>query len=182
MTSPVAATQKPVDLQAAEVQAQLHQDDTVLIDVREPMEHQAERIEGAVPMPLGSLDADALRQRYPGKRIIFHCAGGVRSAKACGKFAQGNDESTYHLAGGIAAWKQAGLPTLKPAKPGPIPIMRQVQIAAGSLVVVGLLLGWFVTPWFLLLSAFVGCGLIFAGATGWCGMANLLTVMPWNKI
>lgn len=63
-----------------------------------------------------------------------------------------------------------------------MPVMRQVQIAAGSLVVLGLALGWWVWPGFLGLSAFVGCGLIFAGATGWCGMARLLGAMPWNRV
>lgn len=59
--------------------------------------------------------------------------------------------------------------------------MRQVQITAGSLVLTGVLLGLFVAPGFFGLSAFVGAGLIFAGVTGWCGMANLLRVMPWNR-
>jgi len=69
--------------------------------------------------------------------------------------------------------------TQKPKKAG-IPVMRQVQITAGSLVVLGVALAA-VSPWFLALSAFVGCGLVFAGATGWCGMAKLLALMPWNK-
>ena len=60
-------------------------------------------------------------------------------------------------------------------------IMRQVQMAAGSLVLVGVLLGWLVAPAFFVLAAFVGAGLAFAGATGWCGMANLLRLMPWNR-
>ncbi|MFK7789178.1 MAG: rhodanese-like domain-containing protein [Phycisphaeraceae bacterium] len=172
---------KPIDLSPAQVRAQTERDDTVLIDVREPFEHHAERIEGGVPMPLGSLDVDALRERYPGKRIIFHCAAGGRSAKACKQFALGQAEPTHHLAGGIEAWKLAGLPTLKPAKAGPIPVMRQVQITAGSLVVIGLMLGYFVATPFLLLSAFVGSGLVFAGISGWCGMAKLLAKMPWNR-
>ncbi len=60
--------------------------------------------------------------------------------------------------------------------------MRQVQITAGSLVVGGILLGLFVDQWFLGLSLFVGSGLIFAGVSGWCGMAKLLAVMPWNRV
>lgn len=46
----------------------------------------------------------------------------------------------------------------------------------------GLLLAFFISPWFALLSAFVGCGLMFAGITGWCGMAHLLAIMPWNRV
>jgi hypothetical protein len=48
-------------------------------------------------------------------------------------------------------------------------------------VVLGVLLGWFVSPWFLALSLFIGSGLVFAGVSGWCGMAKLLATMPWNR-
>eukprot|EP00752_Nemacystus_decipiens_P016621 g14861.t1 len=170
---------KPMDHQPAEVQARLAQGGAVLIDVREPFEHQAERIEGAVPMPLGQLDPESIRSQYPGKQVLFHCAGGKRSAKACQQYDPGGP--THHLAGGIEAWKQAGLPTLKPGKAGTIPVMRQVQITAGSLVVLGLVLSYALHEGFILLSAFVGCGLVFAGVSGWCGMAKLLAKMPWNQ-
>ncbi len=171
---------KPTDLAPAALETLLAQGDAILIDVREPIEHAAERIEGAVLMPLGQFDPDAIHQQYPGKQVVFHCVGGKRSAKACQWFdPQG---PTYHLAGGIEAWKQAGHATIKPAKPSAIPIMRQVQITAGLLVLIGLTLGHFVAIPFYLLSAFVGCGLVFAGISGWCGMAKLLAKMPWNRI
>ncbi|MFU2115194.1 DUF2892 domain-containing protein [[Pasteurella] aerogenes] len=60
--------------------------------------------------------------------------------------------------------------------------MRQVQIVAGSLVLIGVLLGWTTNAAFYLLSCFVGTGLLFAGITGFCGMARLLDKMPWNKL
>jgi Protein of unknown function (DUF2892) len=63
----------------------------------------------------------------------------------------------------------------------PLPIMRQVQIAAGSLVLLGIRLAVLASPWFMALSAFVGAGLIVAGITGVCGMASLLRHMPWNR-
>ena len=181
MTDSVMTDRRPIDLSPAEVRDRLQQGGAVLVDVREPFEHAAERIEGAVPMPLGSLDPEAVRTQYAGKRVIFHCAGGKRSAKACERFGAGHAEPTEHLAGGIEAWKQAGLPTLTPTKAGPIPVMRQVQITAGSLVVLGLVLGYFIAEPFYLLSAFIGCGLVFAGVSGWCGMAKLLAKMPWNQ-
>jgi hypothetical protein len=59
--------------------------------------------------------------------------------------------------------------------------MRQVQIEAGSLVLLGIVLGVWVAPAFLGLSAFVGAGLAFAGLSGWCGVARLLALMPWNR-
>jgi predicted branched-subunit amino acid permease len=60
----------------------------------------------------------------------------------------------------------------------PLPIVRQVQIVAGSLIVAGAALGAYVHPGFHALSAFVGAGLVFAGASGRCGMANLLALLP----
>jgi rhodanese-related sulfurtransferase len=63
----------------------------------------------------------------------------------------------------------------------PLPMMRQVQIAAGSLVLAGVLLGALVAPAFYGIAGFVGAGLVFAGMTGFCGMANILGLMPWNR-
>ena len=60
--------------------------------------------------------------------------------------------------------------------------MRQVQLIAGALILSGILLGWLVHPGFYGMSAFVGAGLTVAGATGWCGMARLLRIMPWNHV
>ncbi|MFZ4109013.1 MAG: YgaP-like transmembrane domain [Polymorphobacter sp.] len=58
---------------------------------------------------------------------------------------------------------------------------RQVQIGAGSLVLAGALLGWLVDPAFHILSGLVGGGLLFAGVSGFCGMAKVLTLLPWNR-
>lgn len=78
------------------------------------------------------------------------------------------------------AWKAKGLTTIKSTK-APIDLMRQVQIIAGSLVVLGVILGLFISPNYILISGFVGAGLLFAGVSGFCGMARILSFMPWNK-
>ena len=49
------------------------------------------------------------------------------------------------------------------------------------MVVLGVVLGVLVNPWFYALSAFVGAGLTFAGVTGTCALATILGVMPWNR-
>ncbi len=154
--------------------------EAVLVDVREDFEHREERIDDAVSRPLSKFDADALRRECGGKRVVFHCRSGKRSADAAGRFRQG-DGPAFHLAGGIDAWKDAGLPVTRPVSGARLPVMRQVQIAAGSLVVIGVVGGLTVSPWLFGVAAFVGCGLMFAGITGWCGMAKLLAVMPWNR-
>jgi rhodanese-related sulfurtransferase len=86
------------------------------------------------------------------------------------------------LKGGLDAWKAAGLPTEKNAAAPAIPIMRQVQITAGSIVLIGTVLAWLVSPLFLGLTGFIGAGLLVSGLTGTCGMANMLRLMPWNRV
>ena len=81
---------------------------------------------------------------------------------------------------GLAGWKRSGLPTRVNRK-APISILRQVQIIAGSLVLLGVLLGWLVSPWLYGLSGFVGAGLAFAGISGTCAMAKLLRLLPYNR-
>ena len=61
-------------------------------------------------------------------------------------------------------------------------LTSQVRIAAGSLVLLGAVLGFFTHPYFIGLSAFVGAGLMFAGITDTCGMAMVLAKMPWNQV
>jgi rhodanese-related sulfurtransferase len=153
--------------------------DTVLVDVREPGMHAAERIAEARSIPLGSLDAARL-PGTPGQRVVFQCEIGGMSATASRRAMDAGRTEVYNLAGGISAWKDAGLPVLRNAN-APLPIIRQVQIVAGSLVVIGTVLGAAVSPWFLLLSGFVGAGLVFAGATGICGMAAILLRLPHNR-
>lgn len=85
-----------------------------------------------------------------------------------------------HLQGGIEQWKQKGYQTVVNRR-APISMMRQVQIVAGSLVVMGTVLGALVSPWFLVLSGFVGAGLVFSGVTNSCAMAILLTKLPYNQ-
>lgn len=161
----------------------LNAGDTVLIDVREDYEHAEERIATAILHPLSKFDAEALRQAHPDKRIVFHCRSGKRSKDAAARFAkaQADNARAFHLAGGIEHWKSTGQPTLRPDTGPRLPIIRQVMLIAGTLVAAGVALGLTLSPWFFALSAFVGLGLMFAGATGWCGMAMLLGRMPWNR-
>lgn len=148
----------------------------ILVDIREVDEHARERVPGARNAPLsrlGALPADA-------KVVVFHCRSGARTTANAPRLAAAADCEAYLLEGGIDAWKKAGLPVATDRKQ-PIEIMRQVQITAGSLVLLGVVLGVWVAPAFLGLSAFVGAGLVFAGVSGWCGMARLLGLMPWNR-
>jgi rhodanese-related sulfurtransferase len=161
------------------LQAWLEKGEAMLIDVREPDEHARERIAGTRLAPLSRFDPEGLAAE-PGKILVFHCNSGNRTTQAAGRLLRAGEREVYQLAGGLQAWKRAGLPVIGDRK-APLPIMRQVQNAAGSLVLLGIVLAVLVSPWFMALSAFVGAGLIIAGITGFCGMANLLMHMPWNR-
>jgi rhodanese-related sulfurtransferase len=148
----------------------------LLIDIRGADEHARERIPGARNRPV-----DRLTTLEPGARpVIYHCKSGTRTRAQAEKLAAAAACEAYIVEGGIEAWKAAGLPVATD-RSQPIEIMRQVQIAAGLLVLVGVVLSQLVAPVYIGLSAFVGAGLMFAGITGWCGMAKLLAVMPWNR-
>jgi rhodanese-related sulfurtransferase len=161
--------------------AELMRDGAVLVDIRERDEFARERIEGARHHAVSILDRD--HPARPGDQVlIFHCKSGNRTSQTAHQIARGTPAGieTYILDGGIDAWRKAGLPVIIDRK-APIPVMRQVQIGAGSLVLLGAVLGATVAPGFYLLSAFVGGGLVFAGVTGFCGMARILENMPWNR-
>lgn len=160
--------------------AELVRKGAVLIDIREADEHARERIPGARHHALSRIDAET-PARAGDEILVFHCRSGARTSGNAAKLAAASRNcETYILEGGLNAWKKAGLPvTLDRSQP--IDIIRQVQIVAGSLVLIGVLLGTFVTSEFYALSGFVGAGLLFAGTTGFCGMAHLLALMPWNR-
>lgn len=147
-----------------------------LIDIRDAGEHARERIAEARNIPLSALTGlDGVK--VP---VIFHCRAGKRTADNAGRLQAASSCEAYILEGGIEAWKQAGLPVITD-RSQPIEIGRQVLIAAGSLVLLGVLLGSLVQPQFYALAGLVGAGLVFAGISGWCGLAKLLGLMPWNR-
>jgi rhodanese-related sulfurtransferase len=111
--------------------------------------------------------------------VVLVCRSGKRAEQARRKLAAAGCGNLAVLEGGVTAWEQAGLP-VKRGK-AVLSLERQVRIAAGLLVLAGVVLGFLVHPGFFGLSAFVGAGLTFAGLTDWCGMAQLLAKMPWNQ-
>jgi rhodanese-related sulfurtransferase len=170
-------------IQAIDAKARIACGAAVLVDVREPLEHAREYIPGAASMPLSCFDAEAIRSVCQGKGtpvVIFHCQSGRRTAENAAQLGRCGVEA-YVLEGGINGWKKSGFDTVID-RTKPIELQRQVQIAAGSLVLLGLALSLSVSPWLLVVPAFVGGGLVFAGVSGWCGMAKLLAVMPWNRL
>ncbi|MCD0462764.1 rhodanese-like domain-containing protein [Roseiconus lacunae] len=153
-----------------------------LIDVRTPVEYREIHAEGAVNVPLDSIDPDAVaasRNGHGSHPLYLICKSGNRSSKAAQKFIDAGIENVVSVDGGTTAWANAGLPVVRGKKS--ISLERQVRIAAGFLTLLGAALGFFVHPYFVALSAFIGAGLMFAGITDTCGMGMMLAKMPWNQ-
>ncbi len=166
-------------LSPAEVHARLSAGRAVLVDIREADEFARVRIRGAQLQPLSQWEKAHLTID-PAADVIFTCRSGARTGGACDRLAARVAGDAYVLDGGINAWQSAGLPVENDAN-APLEIMRQVQIAAGSLVLLGVALGFLVSPAWFGLAGFVGAGLSFAGVSGFCGMARLLMLAPWNR-
>lgn len=166
---------KSISPQAAR---QLLEEGAVLVDIRAADEYAREHIAQAIHRPVDSISGP---QDFSGARaVIYHCRAGQRTRMNAQQLASCVSCEAYMLEGGLDGWKAAGLAVEK--VPGqPLELQRQVMIAAGSLVLLGVVLGYALTPWLFLLSGLVGAGLIFAGVSGFCGMARLLQLMPWNR-
>ena len=151
-----------------------------LIDVRTPAEYGEVHIPASQLMPLDRLDVAAIKSAGShGGQCVMICLSGKRAEQAYQKLEDAGCENLVILDGGVTAWESAGLPVVRGAKA--ISLERQVRIAAGALVLLGVILGTWVHSGFYGLSAFVGAGLVFAGVTDWCGMAMILAKMPWNQ-
>lgn len=100
------------EVTAPELQAMMAAGGVTLIDVREPNEFAAEHIAGAINQPLSSFDPEALPV-VAGTTVVLQCAGGKRSGMALDRCATAQAAIDTHLGGGLAAWKAAGLPTVR---------------------------------------------------------------------
>lgn len=154
-----------------------------LIDVRTPAEFEEVRATSAVNIPLDQFDPSAVIASHrlePGKPVYLICKMGGRSQRACDALSKAGFSSAVNVTGGTDAWVSAGLPVTRGQKQA-FSLQRQVQILAGSLALTGALLS-FIHPWWALLSAFIGAGLVFSGLTNTCGMGSILARMPWNQV
>jgi len=158
----------------------LENNEAIVVDVREPAEHEAEKISGSNLLPLAKVCKSSL-PKYENKKLVLHCRSGKRSASACQKLLdEDSNLEIYNLEGGISAWSAEGC-KIETSGKFFLPLDRQVQLTIGLGVFVGSILGYLVNPVFFLLSGFFGAGLMFAGLSGYCGLAILMAKMPWNK-
>lgn len=171
------ATIPPADVHAARSQGK----PCLLLDVRTPLEHSGLHAQGVELYPLDRLDPAAIQAKRPaGAPIYVLCRSGGRATQAVEKLSAAGLADCFVVEGGTDAWAAAGLPVVRGRTV--MSLERQVRIAAGFLVLLGVTLGYFVHPYAFGLSGFVGAGLIFAGVTDWCGMGLLIARMPWNNV
>jgi rhodanese-related sulfurtransferase len=170
-------------VQAKQVQQDLQSGKRVaLIDVRTPVEHEEMHIAGSHLMPLDKLDAAAVKAAAAGnERCVLICRSGKRAGQAFEKLHAAGCENLTILEGGVTGWESAGLPLQRSTRRH-LPLMRQVQLIIGVLALTGSILALTVHKNFAIIPAFLGAGLTMAGSTGWCGLAILLSKMPWNKV
>ena len=150
-----------------------------IVDVRSPDEFRRESVEGSINIPLDTVLAHAeTLQTF--EHIFLYCQSGNRSGQACVRLQGANIPHSTSIEGGITEMERAGFTILR--KKGPLPLMRQVLLGAGAIVVTGVLLSYLLSPWFLLLSLGAGLGLMYAGISGNCMLSALLAKMPWNQL
>lgn len=166
----------PID--PATAAARLKAGQATLVDIREPDEHAREHIAGAICLPLSRLEQG--EGAPPAGETIFHCRSGQRTGANADRLAECAKGPAFVLEGGLDAWKRAGLEVRTNAR-APLELNRQVQIAVGALMLIGVALAMTVHVAFIALPALLGCGLLFAGLSGWCGMARVLALAPWNR-
>jgi rhodanese-related sulfurtransferase len=150
----------------------------LLVDIRGLDEFARENISGAKNVPFSEIGDQKLGANH--SAVIFQCKTGTRTSMNAPALAQTTQCETFILDGGIDAWKAAGLPVNTNHKM-PIELMRQMQIAAGSLALLGVVFGFAFNPAFYALSGAIGAGLLFSGISGTCAMVNVLKLMPWNR-
>jgi rhodanese-related sulfurtransferase len=153
-----------------------------LLDVRMPAEFREMHVPFAKNVPLDRLEPKqiaAARTGRPNEPLYVICLSGGRGQIACEKLTAAG-LNVVNIEGGTSAWAAADLPIIRGKKS--ISLERQVRIAAGSLVLLGCVLGFLIHPLGYVLSAFIGAGLVFAGVTNTCGMGMLLARMPWNRV
>jgi len=166
-----------ISISPAEAKRLIHEENALLVDIREPEEFAGKHIEGARLAPLSVLPflaSDPDRERP----AVFYCYSGRRTRDNVMTLEGRGFTAAYLIEGGLENWEKAGLPVVRRTMPLPMP--RQIQIAAGCLVFTFSILSFFVSV-FTWLALFIGAGLMFAGYTGTCLMVGLLVRMPWNR-
>ncbi len=157
-------------------------DHVSILDVRTPAEHRECHIEGSLLIPLDTLGATSIDNlRGSDAPLYVLCRSGKRACAAIEKLEKAGLDNCVLVEGGLLACQELENFPLVRSEKKTISLERQVRIAAGALVAIGSLLAWALHPLWLILPAFVGVGLVFAGITDTCAMGMLISKAPWNR-
>ncbi|GCF08671.1 rhodanese-like domain-containing protein [Dictyobacter arantiisoli] len=155
--------------------------DAIVIDVRTPAEFEAKHIAGSHNIPLDQLPVytNEIAKLASNTPVLLICQSGTRARKAAEILQTAPVPSLSLLDGGMVAWEKAG----KPYKQGvqKWSMERQVRGVAGTLVLLGALGGLFAWKPLTWIAALVGGGLAYSAASNTCGMALLLSKLPYNQ-
>lgn len=178
--SAASMTAAPASVTPRDAARLVERGEATIVDVREPDEHRREHVAGAALHPSSSFTASGFPAARPGSATLVLCRSGNRAGKVAGALRGAGRTDVSVVEGGIMGWQSAGLPVVTDAK-APLPLVRQVMITVGIMLMAFTALAATVSPWFLVGTGFMGAGLLFAGATGICAMATVLSKMPWNR-
>ena len=178
MTAPTVTI---TSLEAEDLKAHLASgEQPMIIDVRTPAEFESMHIRGAYNVPLSMLaeHTKEFASRFE-DGVVLVCQSGVRAEEARERLAAAGLETASVLAGGTAAFADAGGDVVRGKKRWAMD--RQVRMVAGSLVLAGFVGSRVVSRPVGYLSAAVGAGLTWSALSDSCAMASALSKMPWNK-
>lgn len=158
---------------------------SIIIDVRENDEFKAEHIEKSISVPLSNFAtiAPGILENLKDNKITLMCQSGMRAQMAKSAIHELGFSEKFALEifeGGLNNWKDQSLPLVK-TQAARLSLMRQVQLIAGLIIIFFGAMTYLANINFVFGALFVGCGLTLAGATGFCGMAKLLALAPWNR-
>ncbi|GHO63258.1 sulfurtransferase [Ktedonobacter sp. SOSP1-52] len=155
--------------------------DAIVLDVRTPAEFESKHIPGSHNIPLDQLPASTneIAKLASNASLLLICQSGTRARKAAEVLQTVPVSSLALLDGGIVAWEKAG----KPCQLGvqKWSMERQVRGVAGTLVLLGALGGLFAWKPLTWIAVLIGGGLAYSAASNTCGMALLLSKLPYNQ-
>lgn len=150
-----------------------------LLDVRSVLEFSQVHIKDSINIPIDMLSTKINDLSQTQQSYIVFCRTGNRSPMAADMLIQSGIHGVKVMQEGITRWQREGLPVIKGE--GGISLERQVRLIAGSLVLLGIVMLWFVHWAFIFISVFISSGLIYSGLSDNCLMGMLLMKLPYNK-
>ena len=172
-------SQATVCVRPEELQDRL--EEAVVVDVRTPGEFESVHIPRSRNVPLDEIDqhVDRLRREADaGKEVVLVCRSGGRAHQAQEKLEAAGLGELPILEGGMIAWENDGGEVVQDVIRWDLE--RQVRFVAGAIVLLSILAS-IVFPPARYVAGFVGAGLVFAAVTNTCGMAMVLSRLPYNR-